>query len=516
MLDTQFFEQFYDPKHDDTLYIYIYIQFVQTKLFRTLIEKGKCATNIPFVKITIDDKDVSADADDIANLRDVLDTSSKQIVVCALIYSTIGEGGHYGLMVFNQVNRTMTLFDPSSAALAQKGIMGDIYDVLETGYRRKDLSCFSSLQHLTGDYYCAMWSMLVAYYLCTTDNTIGEIVSDISKLTLHQMNRTIKGFIKYAYIEADRLGITKEATQVVDFTSRIIMGTYVPLDMLVSDKQAVSILSTIKYKPDPLKYIESINYLKIPREIKNTCLDNVILELARAQIVGLQGEIDNTNDIDTLKRISSFMCLLMKQEIPKVSMDEEFLLIETTKIGSNYMPREINNALSGLMQGVIEFFPLMRNASKHYTSSPQDFRKSMAELKTAVKEAYRLKYDSAFIFVYRYLLRYLIIDTEFFSIEAIDPEKKISISMDVIMLYRELEYTKSLSGINPSDRKPIVNAILYPVPMKINTRKYLQYISLNYKTRKSSIKSLIEDALVHADMGKENEAILRKKIRLSL
>lgn len=216
--------------------VYLRIQMVMNKVFRTLIDEGRCNRSVPTLFITVDDSNI----DQI--IGRIQDNDKPVLPIMVLI-----NGNHATGLLFSRDDRRFTFFDPDFHTDTME-LMAPIFRQLSerTGYRYYPIPwiaslpsrfapCYIAIQELTDDMYCCVWVLLVMYLVCNEGLTISQVVTQLNNYSVQSLTDEITGFIHFVYLEMSKHGLADEAIAVAQLVATAIDDKL--MDILISNPE---------------------------------------------------------------------------------------------------------------------------------------------------------------------------------------------------------------------------------------------------------------------------------------
>lgn len=246
----QSFSSLYDSDKS-TKAMYDSIQALQSQVFSMLILGGRCSSAIENISVTDVHGTLSVD---LSSVMRALELSDGNFVVMGIVY-ILKTGGHYGGIIFDMSERTFTLYDPSFNELSKEGIISDLTTRVSshTKYTYVPIPCFMDFQHETTDYYCSLWTMMIMYLVCTSNNHINDVVERFSRMVPSDLEREIGGFIQFVYNYMDSMSLLDAAKNVRAFVARLIS------DNKVHQSVKQHLIVSVKYSTNPTEFINTLD-----------------------------------------------------------------------------------------------------------------------------------------------------------------------------------------------------------------------------------------------------------------
>lgn len=443
--------------------IYSVLQNIQNKLFKLVLIDTPCHSNVANLYIDINGGEMSISDSNLHYIKNTISKIKERYLVIGIIYKIDGNG-HYGLMIMDKSNRTFRIFDPSFEQLNAQGIVSEMVESIEnyTGYKYKPIQCFMSLQHETGDYYCSMWSFMLAYLSCKYSTDIGDVATFFSKKSTEYIDKQINGFIHYLYTLMMKKGLESESKLVSKFIDRVIH------DNTLSDSSKQTLVNTVRYHEEPKLFIEEL---------------------------GLYQDLEKSEDVDLFYNYVSQvlkshpMLLNYIRNISKpMDMKDYQKLVET--IYSLNLSVNIYNILKQLYQETDKFIHEIKDIS--YTIK-YNFKLDLVKEKINILKAkfckfYGISMDDTirmYSFISEFYLRYLYLDTYDIS----DKDSKSP------MEFRVNKYAQMLANANiPMDTKLLSTMIYTPITY-IDMDKFVYTLPVKIN-RDTIISSMLKASLI--------------------
>jgi len=429
----------YDPKAPLTI-MYDVIQSVQSKLMTLIVDNAEISPK--YLNIG---NDYLGNLDDIVHI--VRDSRYPYIIV------PVGIERHYLIMIFNRRMKTFNIYDPSYDHTNARGLISTISMIVSdrTGYVYDVIPYFMDFQHRTNDFFCSLWSMMVAVVSVNNHTQVSKVVHILNTYDRHTLTKVIGGFIIFAY------------NTVLDHGLDIISYNVTMAKRYLKDVSLLDISTNI----DPERYLRSLNWDIVEIPVRHLKLLYIAAPhiLLRDDILELQYPMTS----------SEFRVMAESLYLGKY---DSYPLIWTT----GYSMDSIFTTTYELLEAVR---PISRMIAAGNVPTDKDLEK--------VKEVFSYSYDiytnpkyKIWEFVFEFYVRYLLLDT--YDIPG----------CRTIMDSREKKYNDLMNRYNISSTS-VFFLCMFPPAHYVDLEKFLKTVSTNTNSKEHIIDSFLQSCLQRSE-----------------